>query len=125
MCVLCGSTYFPAADTQKELHDIRLLLLLKLLDVLEGTHLGCVKSQQFGLPAKGSSNSSRLRDVPVVEDCPALVVSREGGWWWNEEERRAVRKIWPGFAAVECKMRWVCGRGGTLVPKVARVAGQP
>ena len=36
------STYFPATDSQQELHNVRLLLLLKLLDVLKGTHLGCV-----------------------------------------------------------------------------------
>lgn len=35
------STYFPAADSEEESQDIRLLLLLKLFDVLEGTHLGC------------------------------------------------------------------------------------
>lgn len=29
------STYFPAADTQQELQDVALLLLLKLLDVCE------------------------------------------------------------------------------------------
>lgn len=34
-------TYFPAADSEKESEDIRLLLLLKLFDVLEGTHLDC------------------------------------------------------------------------------------
>jgi hypothetical protein len=39
-----GSTYFPAADTEKEAHHIGLLLLLKLLDILEGTHLGCLAS---------------------------------------------------------------------------------
>lgn len=33
------STYFPAADSEEESQDIRLLLLLKLFDVLEGTHL--------------------------------------------------------------------------------------
>lgn len=41
-CVCCkriGSSYLPASDTEKEAEDIRLLLLLKLLDVLEGTHL--------------------------------------------------------------------------------------
>lgn len=36
-----GSTYFPAADSGQEEQDIRLLLLLKLLDVLKGTHLDC------------------------------------------------------------------------------------
>jgi hypothetical protein len=39
--MFCGSTYFPASDSQEESQDIRLLLLLKLFDVLEGTHLGC------------------------------------------------------------------------------------
>lgn len=34
------STYFPAADSEEESQDIRLLLLLKLFDVFEGTHLG-------------------------------------------------------------------------------------
>lgn len=42
------STYFPAADSEEESQDIRLLLLLKLFDVLEGTHLGCLK---FGVSA--------------------------------------------------------------------------
>lgn len=32
-------TEFPAAHSGEEAHDIRLLLLLKLFDVLEGTHL--------------------------------------------------------------------------------------
>lgn len=36
-----GSTYFPAADSGQEEQHIRLLLLLKLFDVLEGTHLDC------------------------------------------------------------------------------------
>jgi hypothetical protein len=36
-----GSTYFPAADSEKVEEDIALLLLLKLFDVLEGTHLDC------------------------------------------------------------------------------------
>ena len=34
------STYFPAAHTEQKLHHIGLLLLLKLLDILESTHLG-------------------------------------------------------------------------------------
>jgi hypothetical protein len=33
-------TEFPAANSEEEGNDIRLLLLLKLFDVLEGTHLG-------------------------------------------------------------------------------------
>jgi len=32
-------SYLPAAHTEKEAEDIALLLLLKFLDVLEGTHL--------------------------------------------------------------------------------------
>jgi hypothetical protein len=36
-----GSTYFPASHTEEESEDIRLLLLLKLFDVFEGTHLDC------------------------------------------------------------------------------------
>ena len=32
-------SYLPASDTEKESKDIGLLLLLKLLDVFEGTHL--------------------------------------------------------------------------------------
>ena len=35
------STYFPAADSEEESENIRLLLLLKLFDVFEGTHLDC------------------------------------------------------------------------------------
>ena len=38
-----GSTYFPAANTEQERHEVALLLLLKFLDILEGTHLGCAK----------------------------------------------------------------------------------
>lgn len=34
-------SYLPATDTEKEEHNIALLLLLKFLDVLEGTHFGC------------------------------------------------------------------------------------
>ncbi|KAH0250346.1 hypothetical protein KCV00_g393, partial [Aureobasidium melanogenum] len=33
------SAYLPAANTEKEAQDIRLLLLLELFDVFEGTHL--------------------------------------------------------------------------------------
>lgn len=40
--ILGGLTYFPAANSEEEGNDIRLLLLLKLFDVLEGTHLGCL-----------------------------------------------------------------------------------
>lgn len=46
------SAYLPAAHAQKEAHHIGLLLLLKLLDILEGTHLGCWKmsvQRRFGL----------------------------------------------------------------------------
>jgi hypothetical protein len=32
-------SYLPAANTEKEAENIRLLLLLQFLDVLEGTHL--------------------------------------------------------------------------------------
>lgn len=32
-------SYLPAADTEKEAQHIRLLLLLELFDVFEGTHL--------------------------------------------------------------------------------------
>lgn len=32
-------SYLPAADSKKEPKDIRLLLLLKLFDIFEGTHL--------------------------------------------------------------------------------------
>lgn len=39
------STYFPAADSEEESQDIRLLLLLKLFDVLEGTHLDCLQER--------------------------------------------------------------------------------
>lgn len=35
------STYFPAANAEKEAHHIGLLLLLELLDILKGTHLDC------------------------------------------------------------------------------------
>lgn len=35
------STYLPAANAEKEAHHIGLLLLLKFLDILEGTHFGC------------------------------------------------------------------------------------
>lgn len=38
---ILDSTYFPAAHSEKEAHHIGLLLLLKFLDILEGTHLGC------------------------------------------------------------------------------------
>lgn len=39
MFVIRVLSYLPAADTEKETEDIRLLLLLKLFDVFEGTHL--------------------------------------------------------------------------------------
>lgn len=35
------STYFPAANAEEEAKHIRLLLLLELFDILEGTHLDC------------------------------------------------------------------------------------
>lgn len=38
----CGA-YLPASDTKQEADDIRLLLLLKLLEILVCTHL-CAKS---------------------------------------------------------------------------------
>ena len=41
-----GLTYFPAAHSEEEAHQIRLLLLLKLFDVLEGTHLGCWREKE-------------------------------------------------------------------------------
>jgi hypothetical protein len=41
-----GLTYFPAANSEEEGNDIRLLLLLKLFDVLEGTHLGCLSERR-------------------------------------------------------------------------------
>lgn len=44
-----GSTYFPAADSGQEEQDIRLLLLLKLFDVLEGTHLDCWRETGKGV----------------------------------------------------------------------------
>jgi hypothetical protein len=34
-----SKSYLPATNTQKEAQHIRLLLLLELFDVLEGTHL--------------------------------------------------------------------------------------
>lgn len=33
------STHLPAANAKQEAHDIALLLLLKLLEILVGTHL--------------------------------------------------------------------------------------
>lgn len=33
------NSYLPAANTEKEAEDIGLLLLLKLFDIFEGTHL--------------------------------------------------------------------------------------
>lgn len=43
---LGDSTYFPAANAQKEAHHIGLLLLLELFDILEGTHLDCDKQAE-------------------------------------------------------------------------------
>lgn len=40
------STYLPAANAEKEAHHIGLLLLLKFLDILEGTHFGCSNKRQ-------------------------------------------------------------------------------
>ena len=37
-------SYLPAADTEKEAQNIGLLFLLKLLDILEGTHLEIERS---------------------------------------------------------------------------------
>ena len=34
-----GVSYLPAANTEQEAHDIALLLLLQLLEVLVGAHL--------------------------------------------------------------------------------------
>jgi hypothetical protein len=45
-------TYFPAANSEKEGNDIRLLLLLKLFDVLEGTHLGCLSRKTVEVSEK-------------------------------------------------------------------------
>ena len=39
---LICSTYLPASNSEEKLHNIGLLLLLKFLDIFEGTHLGCL-----------------------------------------------------------------------------------
>jgi hypothetical protein len=63
-------SYLPAADTQKEAHHIRLLLLLKLLDVLEGTHCdGCVCCWGVSTDGlRGKGGRERNGDGPGRED---------------------------------------------------------
>lgn len=56
------STYFPAADSEQELHNIRLLLLLKLLDVLKGTHLDCILWTNNKLATANSFYCNMQRD---------------------------------------------------------------
>lgn len=58
-----GSTYFPAADSGEEEQDIRLLLLLKLFDVLEGTHLDCGRGT-----SSVSSTHTEYAEVIVTAD---------------------------------------------------------
>ena len=44
-------SYLPAADSEKEAEDVGLLLLLKLFDVFEGSHL-----ESFCQPIRASSD---------------------------------------------------------------------
>lgn len=53
------STYFPAAHSEKEAHHIGLLLLLKLFDILEGTHDDC----QGGKERLAQRQSSRISSI--------------------------------------------------------------
>lgn len=87
------STYFPAANTQKEAHHIGLLLLLELFDILEGTHFDCGDGVRLA--------SLNLIDVVMIEkrrERQSLSKKRNGGgggqtscsrkirlprfWWW-------------------------------------------
>lgn len=83
------STYFPAADSEEESQDIRLLLLLKLFDVLEGTHLGCcvVVSADRKPAVLIKRWMCRSRNVPGWEKWPAKLDGRVSFWVVHKWER--------------------------------------
>ena len=78
--VFGGLTYFPAANSEEEGNDIRLLLLLKLFDVLEGTHLGCL----------------------------VVVVSARSKASYVDQERNVSVKKRTRLEIVACKIGWSC-----------------
>lgn len=64
------STYFPAADSEEESQNIGLLLLLKLFDILEGTHLDCaVKNAKVSNNIKEVMSSRELQTRLGIEAC--------------------------------------------------------
>ena len=82
--VVWFSTYFPAANAEKEAHHIGLLLLLKFLDILEGTHLDCRQEKSVSTAElaptegmklsrrkpriRGSANGTGITNRLLVED---------------------------------------------------------
>lgn len=60
------STYFPAAHSEEEAHHIGLLLLLKLFDILEGTHLGYWREKETesaqGTPQQYLTKKESIRE---------------------------------------------------------------
>lgn len=65
------STYFPAADSEKESKHVGLLLLLELLDILESTHLCCLTIEKLACSLKveylfqgeGVEETNQLREI--------------------------------------------------------------
>ncbi len=85
------STYFPAADSEEESQYIRLLLLLKLFDVFEGTHIDYFvektkvsKQTQKGLEGQLSRESVKWvrvwLEVKVNPDRNKREKTNEPGW---------------------------------------------
>lgn len=65
-----GGSHLPAADTQQEADHVRLLLLLKLLDVLKGTHLKSRKRQMSAFSAEiGARRGIGLRVMACNSPC--------------------------------------------------------
>ena len=92
-------SYLPAADTEKEAQDIRLLLLLELFDVFEGTHLS--DSLAIVDCCVGRCSGDRVGRTLTCEEGRrrwSLVVV------WNLEGKR-------NFAATDC----VQARFGALI----------
>lgn len=52
-----SKTYLPAANAEKEAHHIGLLLLLKFLDILKGTHFGYGELARLSVCTEGGDGS--------------------------------------------------------------------
>lgn len=71
-----GSTYFPAANAEKEAHHIGLLLLLKFLDILEGTHFGYIPTLANEMSGD-QHKDPQSNDSPVEEKRCNVLIEKE------------------------------------------------